>query len=98
MFDGYLKVAARCSACGLALSHHDSGDGPAVFVVFIVGAVVVGAALVTEMQWSPPIWVHMILWVTLSVVLALALLQPFKGVLIALKFKHDAGQAWRELD
>jgi uncharacterized protein (DUF983 family) len=96
LYASYLTVAPRCSHCGLDLSRHDSGDGPAVFVVLIVGFAVVGAALVVEVLWSPPLWVHLVAWIALATGLALALLPPFKGVLIALKIKHDAGEGQRD--
>lgn len=96
LFAGYLTVAPQCSRCGLDLSRHDSGDGPAVFVVLIVGFIVIGAALVVEVLWSPPLWVHLVAWIALATGLALALLPPFKGVLIAIKTKHDAGEGERD--
>ncbi len=96
LYAGYLTVAATCRHCGLDLSSHDSGDGPAVFVVLIVGIVVIGAALVVEVLWSPPLWIHLVAWITLATGLALALLPPFKGVLIAIKIKHDAGEGERD--
>jgi len=96
LFAGYLTVAPQCSRCGLDLSRHDSGDGPAVFVVLIVGFIVIGAALVVEGLWSPPLWVHLVAWIALATGLALALLPPFKGVLIAIETKHDAGEGERD--
>ena len=90
VFVGFLKVAPRCAVCGLDLSFADSADGPAVFVILIVGFVVAGAALLTEIAYSPPIWVHLILWLPLVLVLCLGMLRPLKGVLIALQYHHRA--------
>ena len=90
MFDGYLKVAERCPVCGLELGRHDSGDGPAVFVIFILGALVVALALVTDALFHPPLWLHAVLWSALTVAGALAMLPPFKAVLVALHFRHLA--------
>ena len=92
LFDGFLKVAARCATCDLDLGAADSGDGPAVFVVLILGIFVVGGALTVEMLFTPPLWLHMVVWLPLTTAGALALLRPFKGVLIALQFHHQAGQ------
>ena len=61
LFDGFLALRPRCSACGLDYSFADAGDGPAVFVMFIAGFIVVGMALVTEIKYAPPLWVHALL-------------------------------------
>ncbi|MDR3493572.1 MAG: DUF983 domain-containing protein [Ancalomicrobiaceae bacterium] len=90
LFSGYLHLAPKCEACGLDYGFIDAGDGPAVFVILIVGFVVMAAALVTEVKLHPPIWLHMVLWLPLVVVLALGLLRPLKGILIALQFTHKA--------
>lgn len=90
IFSGFLKVAPSCRACGLDLSFADSADGPAVFVILIVGFIVAGAALLTEIAYSPPIWMHLLLWLPLVLVLCLGMLRPLKGVLIALQHHHRA--------
>lgn len=90
LFDGYLKLAPRCDVCGLDYNFADSGDGPAVFVILVTGFIVVGAALIVEVLYAPPYWLHALLWGSLSVLLPLILLRSFKGVLIALQFKHKA--------
>lgn len=91
LFSGFLQVAARCEACDLDLSAEDSGDGAAVFVIFVVGFLVVGLALITEILFSPALWVHYALWIPMILAASLGLLRPFKSVLIALQFKHQAG-------
>jgi len=90
LFSGYLTVAERCTVCGLDLRKADSGDGPAVFLIFLLGGVVVPAALLTESWFAPPLWVHMVVWPVAILGGALALLRPFKGVLIALQYRHKA--------
>ena len=96
LFRGLLTVAPRCEACGLDLSVQDSGDGPAAFIILIVGFVVVGAALIVEVRYGWPVWLHLLVWLPLTLVLCLALMRPFKATLIALQYKHrrhefDAG-------
>ncbi|MEK0082083.1 DUF983 domain-containing protein [Benzoatithermus flavus] len=96
LFRGFLAVAPRCEVCGLDLSRQDSGDGPAAFIILIVGFVVIGAALVVEVGYGWPIWLHLVVWLPLAVILCLALMRPFKGLLIALQYRHrrhefDAG-------
>ena len=92
LFSGYLTLARRCNHCGLDYSFADSGDGPAVFVILVTGFIVVGAALFVEMAYAPPYWVHAALWGPLAILLPLLLLRSFKGVLIALQYKHKAGE------
>lgn len=74
----------------------DSGDGPAIFIIFVVGFIVVGLALVVDVFFSPSMAVHLALWIPLTVVLAIALLRPFKGILISLQYRHDAGEGQSE--
>ena len=90
MFSGYLTLAPRCDVCGLDFSFADAGDGPAVFVILVTGFIVVGAALYVEMVYAPSYWLHAALWGPLAVLLPLLLLRSFKGVLIALQYKHKA--------
>jgi uncharacterized protein (DUF983 family) len=92
LFDGFLALRQRCSACGLDYSFADAGDGPAVFVMFIAGFIVVGMALVTEIKYAPPLWVHALLWFPLILVVTLAPLRLIKGLLIALQYHHDAAE------
>jgi len=90
LFAGYLTLAPRCDVCGLDYDFADSGDGPAVFVILVTGFVVVGLALITEILYQPPYWLHAIVWGTLAIALPLLLLRSFKGALIALQFRHKA--------
>lgn len=92
LFDGFLTVRPQCARCAADLSAADSGDGPAVFITLILGAVVVAAALVVEARFAPPLWLHAAIWPPLVLGGALGLLRPFKAILIALQFRHRAGQ------
>ena len=85
LFSGFLRVAERCGACSFDLKAADSGDGPAVFVILIAGFIVVGAALLVEVSYAPPLWLHAVLWVPLILLTTLAPLRLLKGVLIALQ-------------
>lgn len=93
LFDGFLAVAPRCAACGYDLKAADSGDGPAVFVILIGGFLVAFAALFTEVAASPPIWVHLVIFLPLAIVVCLGLLRPMKGVMLAAQFMNQASQA-----
>ena len=88
LYDGLLSVAPRCDDCGLDLAAQDAGDGPAVFVVLILGAIVVGLALLVEVLFAPPLWVHILLWTPVILGGAIALLRPLKSGLIALQYRH----------
>lgn len=88
LFVGYLRVRDRCDACGLALARNDSGDGPAVFLIFVLGALIVGLALWTEATFSPPYWLHLAIWPALTIVLTLASMRPLKAYVVALQYRH----------
>ena len=92
LFDGLVKIRPQCRNCGLDYSFADAGDGPAVFVILIIGFVVVGLALWMEVNYSPPFWVHFILWIPLTIGLSLWLLRVLKALLIALQFRNNARQ------
>ena len=92
LFEGFLKVAPACRVCGLDFGFADSADGPAVFVILIVGFIVAGAALVVEVAYSPPMWVHIVLWGPLVLILCVGMLRPLKGVLVAIQYAHRAEQ------
>jgi uncharacterized protein (DUF983 family) len=92
LFSGFLTVAPRCKNCDLDYAFIDSGDGPAVFVILIIGFVVCGLALWVEVAFNPPLWVHLLLWLPLILALALPLLRALKGLMIALQYKHRAAE------
>ena len=92
LFTGFLTLRPRCEVCGLDYGFADSGDGPAVFIMFLAGAIVVGAALVTEILFRPPYWVHAALWLPLILIVTLGPLRPMKGLMIALQYYHRAGE------
>ena len=95
MFRGFLAVADRCEVCGEDLGAHEQGDGPAVFVILILGLLVVAAALLVEIRFTPPLWLHALVWPPVIVLGALALLRPLKGILVALHFRHRKGDVER---
>lgn len=88
LFAGFLTVVEHCAACGADLRQQDSGDGPVAFITLVAGAVVVIAALVVEVRYGWPLWLHMAVWLPLALALSVGLMRPLKGLLIALQFKH----------
>jgi uncharacterized protein (DUF983 family) len=89
LFDGWLSFAARCPACGLDFSSFNVGDGPAAFLIFIVGTITVIGALVVDGAFSPPWWVHLV-WIPVAAALTIAGLRVSKAWLLALEYKHRA--------
>lgn len=87
LFRGYLTVRPRCETCGLDLSFMDGHEGPAVFVIFVVGFVIIAAAALTEVAFHPHPLVHLALWIPATIVLSLLLLRPFKATLVALHYR-----------
>jgi uncharacterized protein (DUF983 family) len=92
LFSGFLTVGKRCGNCGLDYSFADAGDGPAVFVILLIGFLVVGLALWMEVSYGPPLWLHMLLWIPLTVVSSLVALRLIKGVLITLQYRNKAAE------
>lgn len=88
LYKGVLTVVDHCSVCGLDLSANDAGDGPAVFVILILGILIVPLALWLELSMAPPLWVHLIVWPPIILVLAILMLRLMKGVLVAYHFKN----------
>ncbi|WP_036294658.1 DUF983 domain-containing protein [Methylosinus sp. PW1] len=95
LFRGFLTLAPSCEVCGLDLAFADSGDGPAVFVMTIAGFIVVGAALYVEVAYSPPYWVHGLIFLPLTIIVCAGLLRPAKSLLIALQYFNKAEEGHR---
>jgi uncharacterized protein (DUF983 family) len=87
LFEGFLQVTDHCPVCGLHFGGHDAGDGPAVFGIFILTFVVVGLAGLVEHLFSPPLWLHVVLWTPLIVGGGLLLLRPLKGLTVAIQYR-----------
>ena len=94
MFNGYLRIRDTCTVCGADFKAADAGDGPAVFVILIVGAIV--APLLLMLQRILPDIVALGITLVATVVLCLAFLPPFKATLFALQWKHKAREATHE--
>ena len=90
MFQTFLRFAPRCRACGLDFSAFNVGDGPAAFLTLIVGTIVTILAIVLELAADPPAWVHVILWVPLTLALVVGSLRLAKAALLALEFRNQA--------
>lgn len=93
-----LAVRENCERCGLDYKFIDTGDGPAVFAIFILGFLILGGALWVEFTFGPPMWVHLVLWGLATPLAAIGLLRLIKGTLIALQFHHKAEEGRIERD
>ena len=87
LFGKWLKVVHHCESCGEEFHHHRADDFPAYVVILILGHVMVTYALWLEEVFAPPFWVHVATTIPLTVVLALVLLQPVKGAIVALQWR-----------
>jgi len=98
LFRAGLSLRDKCGRCGLSYAFADAGDGPAVFAILILGFLILGGALLVEFRLHPPIWVHVVLWGLLTPLLAFVLLRVLKATLIALQYKHQAGEGRLDVD
>lgn len=89
LFSGWVNFASRCGECGLDFSTFNVGDGPAAFLIFIVGTVVVVGALVVDGAFSPPWWVHLV-WVPIAAFLTIGGLRVSKAWLAGQEYRHRA--------
>lgn len=92
LFQSLTGFAPKCRACGLDLSAFNVGDGPAAFLILIVGALIVGLAIAVELSFSPPWWVHALLWLPLTTLAVVVMLRLSKALLLALEYRHRASE------
>ena len=92
LYAGFLTLAPSCEICGLDYAFIDAGDGPAIFIIMLAGAIVVACALIVEVKYQPPFWLHAALWLPLILVTTLLPLRSMKSLLIALQFHHKAAE------
>ncbi|MGI9352619.1 MAG: DUF983 domain-containing protein [Rhizobiaceae bacterium] len=90
LYDGVLNPAKSCMNCGLDFKFIDSGDGPAVFVILIIGFFVTALAMTLQTALEPPLWVHMALWIPVVTILSVWALRITKGIMIALQYQTMA--------
>lgn len=90
LLTGYLTIRESCPACGLDYSFADPADGPAFFVMSLVGVVGMMAFMAFEFTVHPPIWVHLVVTLPLLTLMCLASLRPFKGWMVSEQYVHKA--------
>src|SRR6478752_1496523 len=92
LLQGFLDIRPSCESCGLDYAFADAGDGPAVFIILLAGFLVVGSALIVEVLYQPPLWLHAVLWLPLILATTLLPLRPLKGLMIALQYQNKAAE------
>jgi uncharacterized protein (DUF983 family) len=90
LYKGLASFQPKCRACGLDYSAFNVGDGPAAFLIFLIGGLITGLAIWLELAAEPPFWVHILLWLPLTTVAVVGSLRMSKGLLLALEYKHRA--------
>jgi uncharacterized protein (DUF983 family) len=90
LFTGLLEVTDRCTVCGLEFAGHDAGDAPAVAGIFVLGFAIIGLAGLAERFFQPPLWLHVAVWIPVTIIGAVVLLRPLKGLTIATQFRFRA--------
>lgn len=90
LFEGPVRFAPKCRACGLDYGSFNVGDGPAAFLTLIIGALVMGLALLVEVTIAPPFWVHVLIWVPFTAASVVFGLRVAKGLLLALEYRNAA--------
>lgn len=88
LFQGFLKIVDRCEACGFDFTRLNTGDGAAIFIMQIAGGIVVFTALYFQIAYEPPIWLMLLIALPMSLILALGLMRPGKGLMIALQMRN----------
>ena len=92
LFKGYLTLQTECPACGLSYAFADPADGPAFFVMLVIGLLVTGLALYVEVAYAPPFWVHFLLWIPLIAIITLPLLRLAKSLMVGMQYRHKAAE------
>ena len=87
LFPGYVKFAASCRQCGLDFTQFDVGDGPAAFLILIVGGLVTGLAGWLEVAVKPPFWVHILIWTPVLIILCMGSLRVAKAMLLIQEYR-----------
>lgn len=90
LFHQVLNLRERCDNCGLDYKFIDTGDGPAVFAIFILGFLVLGGALWVQLTYDTPLFPTVLVSGVVTLLLALGLLRFLKATLIALQYRHKA--------
>lgn len=95
LFAGTLRFASRCPSCSLDIESFNVGDGAAAFLIFIIAALVFIGVIVVQLAYSPPWWVHVMIWAPVTLILTIGLLRVSKAALLAAEFRNAAREGRR---
>ena len=90
LFNGFVALGDKCQNCGLSYKFADAGDGPAVFVILFAGFLIIGLMFWVEQAYAPPIWLHLAVFLPLTLIVCLGMLRPLTGLLIGLQYRNKA--------
>ena len=90
LFDGAIRFAPRCRACGLDFTAFNVGDGPAALLVLVIGGLITGLAIALELLAEPPFWVHILLWLPVTSISVILSLRLAKGALLVMEYRQQA--------
>lgn len=88
LFEGYIRIAPSCRACGISFEGHDTGDGPAFFIILPLCLITAGLVLIVDLKYMPPIWLHFLLWPTFIAIVAGLSIRPVKAAMLALQYRY----------
>lgn len=92
LFEGMVRFAPRCRACALDYGQFNVGDGPAAFLILIVGGLITALAVILQVRASPPFWVHLLLWLPLTTAAVIGCLRLSKAALLIVEYRNRAGE------
>ena len=92
LYRNLLQVRDHCDACGLDLRANDTGDGAAALVTLVLGALIVVLAVWVEVRFSPPLWVHAVVWPVVTLPLAVLMIRSVKAALVAQQYRYRASE------
>lgn len=95
LFRGWVSFAHKCSGCGLDIQGFNVGDGAAAFLIFFITGIVFAGVIIVQLSYSPPWWVHVLLWVPLTFALTLGLLRISKAALLTAEYRNAAREGKR---
>lgn len=90
LFSGFLAFSKTCEACNASFEMEDAGDGPAIFVIFIVGIFIIPMVLTFQFVTDAPTWLTLLIWGPIIIIACLFLLRLMRGVLFTLQYKNKA--------
>ena len=91
LFSGVLKFRDHCDACGADFSKlEDTGDGPAIFVIFIVGIFIVPIPVLLSVLSGWPSWLSVGLFTPVILGVSILLVRKLRAVMFRRQWQQQA--------